>query len=386
MYAMKKLKSFMVLPSVCWVLLLIACKDEEVIPQLPILSPLEQLDILFQDSTSVDSIGLGNSYYYFLKADSVSADTGNLEDGTIIYFHYSLSFLEVGLDSINIGTDSVSIDTVRRNPIIFQAFDFTAPSSVARIGVDAIWPAGLDQAFQQTNLREGETYYFYMPPKLSYGNVNLEVVLEGKPVEIGIRIDSIKNLNEVIDEARINMIQYINDAELRDTSVVPGGPVSILTGITGDPVYFKRLGPAGSGLSPLFNDSVRVNLSYRFVTDSLNNGDLGALENPIVNDYSFLVDAISTIQGLQTGILSMRTNETALMMFGPELAYREGICFIPGLRQGSPIAFYGRETDDPDLPGSVKSYLRAYKKVPNYAFQTEPYRSYIFEVTLNQVY
>lgn len=397
MQAMKSWKSFIAIPLVSWLAIFISCKEEPIEVMLPVLTPEQQLLFFLEDSSIyTESRYVGLEEYYFRLQDTIPGDTGTLDDGDVIYFHYSLAFIAAYVDSIYVNTDSASIDTIRLDPIEFSPFDFNQPSQVGKLGVDAIWPTGLDQVLQQTNLREGETYIYYLPPQLAYQEVKLDVItlpgtdltkaLDDLPVQIGIRIDSIKTVDQIRSEARLEMIQYLADAEIRDTTVVPGGPVVVLSGVTGDPVYFKRLSPIRSGISPIYGDSVRISFNYRFVNDSLN-GNLGALENPSTNGYRTLMDAISSIGGIQTGLLALRTGERAFMMFGPELAYREGICFIPALRQGNTsIAFYGRSTDDPEERGSVKQFLRTHKVVPSYAFQTEPFRSYIFEVTLDQVY
>lgn len=382
MHPMKNLKSFIFLPVLGWLLVLIACGEDEVLPNLPTLTPAQQLAFLVENDTlDYQSTSISGTDYYFRVVDSIFGNVRTLDSGAVIYFHYSLSFLSASLDSLFEGTDSVRVDTVAENPIVFQSFDFTQRSLVGKLGSDAFWPVGLDQVLQNSAIKEGETYLFYLPPALAYENIQLTELINNKPVEIGIHLDSIRSVEEVLNQASVDMIRYISDAELRDTAVVAGGPLTILPGNSGNPIYFKRLSPVVAGLSPLRQDSVTITFNYRFVTDSLTGGGLGALEN-ISGTYSFLVDGFSTVQGIQTGVQSMRVGERAFMMFGPQLAYNEAICFVPDLR--SSANFYGDRAGN--TTNRVKQYLLDNKIVPGYAFQTEPYRSYIFEVTLDQVY
>jgi hypothetical protein len=385
MHAMKGVRLFIAIPLLVWVLLSTSCKEDPVTPALPTLTAEEQLLFFLEDSNLFTTTSyLDDHTYYFRLQDTIPGDTGTLDHGPVIYFHYSLAFISAAINELYPETDSAMLDTVL-NYSPYHVFDFNEPSLVGRLGADAFWPVGLDRVLQSTSIKEGETYVFYLPPGLSYGGIPLNSASTDKPVEIGIRIDSIKSVGEIYEEARININQYIIDAELRDTSVVAGGPVTVLSGLGGEPVFFKRLSPITSGISPLIGqDSVEINFTYHFVQDSLNNGGLGALETAttIPIQYNLLMDMVSTISGLQTGIFAMRTGETALLIFGPGLAYRESICFVPDLRTGG--SFYGDREGNTTF--QTKKYLLDNKVVPGYAFQTEPYRSYVFRVNLVRVY
>ncbi|MFT4738085.1 MAG: hypothetical protein ACI92W_002203 [Paraglaciecola sp.] len=345
-----------------------SCKQDDPSPSANVFGTDQQFQIfLAADGIQSSRLALNDSLNLYYQLIDARPDSQTININDVIYFHFSLSRIQVSIDT-------VSLDTMILRTVSIP-FDLTAPSLVAKVGADAIYPVGLDLGLVNSSIRVGEQMNYYLPPSVGFGDLQLGNLPAKSLLQIGIILDSVKTELDVLNQAQLDINRYIIDAELRDTTMVPGGPVVEILDINGGAVYFKRLGDSTIFDLPVVGDQVSLRFEYRYVTDSLLDAQVRSffsVDQYANQDYVAILGSNELINGMSTGIRSMRRQERGLLLIPPQLAYREAVCFVPDLRtyQGS---FWTQTTKTALIEGFV---------VPEYAFQVEPYRSLAVEVTL----
>lgn len=267
---------------------------------------------------------------YYSIIDTVP--TGAPVGGTILNIFYTAKIL--GGNPYDVNTRSDGDDSVK-----------------LKQGVGAIYPIGLDTGLGL--MREGETFRFYIPSSLAYGNYSFSSLIpENSILEIEVEVAAIQNEADILAEQLSAINAYIVNQNLNDTIANPKDSVEYLAS---EQIYYKRMS-AGT-----LNDTLRRNdlATISYIGTTLDATEFDRRPNAAPLTYTFGINAVIT--GLDDGVSSMERGETALIILPSHKAYGESAFVIPSYRK----------QDFVDL-----------EIIPQYAAKVAPYEILIFETSL----
>lgn len=218
-------------------------------------------------------------------------------------------------------------------------------------GVGAVYPIGLDQGLGL--MKEGETFIFYIPSALGYGDYSFSTLIPKHAVlEVEVELVSIQNEAEVLTEELDRIDAYIVRENLNNTNAHPLDSVKFLEV---EQVYYKRT-VAGTANTKL-QSGEQATISYTATT--LDKKTIDRKSGAGALSYSFRTNAV--LSGLDDGVSQMERGETALIIVPSHKAYGPSVFVIPDYRK----------QDFVDI-----------EIIPQYAAKVAPYEIVFFETSL----
>ncbi|MEP2024280.1 MAG: FKBP-type peptidyl-prolyl cis-trans isomerase [Reichenbachiella sp.] len=334
------------LPIALVVLLMLSCcgdtdepvSDQDVADQATIEAYLAENDSLAEAHES----GI-----YYVIVDTVPS--GTQAAGNIMSIFYSAAIMGGSeIDNITKGEED---------------------SVMLKQGVDAIYPVGLDIGLSL--MKEGETFRFYIPSSLAYGDYSSSLIPENSIIVIEVEVAAIHNVADIIDDQHDQIEEYIEVQKL-DSTIIDSvfnstlnewvhtdttlfHPLDSVEYLISDQIYFKRQSEGTAGNMVIGGESATI--SYIGTTLSGDEFDRRPFATPLT--YAFGTGEI--IEGLDAGISVMERNEEALIIIPSHKAYGESVFVIP--------RFIKQDFVDLEI-------------IPQYAAKVNPYEVVIFETTL----
>ncbi|SMD31844.1 FKBP-type peptidyl-prolyl cis-trans isomerase [Reichenbachiella faecimaris] len=305
-----------------------------------------------------------------IEAYLAENDTLAVADESGIYYHV--------IDTVPTGTSVNSGDIlsiyytaqVMNGSVIDQITRGEEDSLLLRHGVDAIYPVGLDIGLGL--MKEGETYRFYIPSSLAYGDYSFSSLIpENAILEIVVEITAIHSIADIIDNQYDQIIEYISDNQL-DSTIIDSTfnttlgqwvhtdttlfhPLDSVRYFASEQIFYKRLAEGTE------NDTLRRNdLATISYTGSTLDGEVfDRIPNATPLTYTF--DVGEVLEGLDVGISAMERSEDALIIIPSHKAYGESVFVIP--------RFTKQDFVDLEI-------------IPQYAAKVAPYEIIMFETSL----
>ncbi|MEO9966964.1 MAG: FKBP-type peptidyl-prolyl cis-trans isomerase [Reichenbachiella sp.] len=283
----------------------------------------------FLTENEIVAIADGSGIHYSI-IDTVL--TGAPAAGSILSIYYSARILNGSAYDEN--TRSNSNDSVK-----------------LKQGVGAVYPVGLDVGLGL--MREGETFKFYIPSSLAYGDYSFSSLIpENSILEIEIELAAVQNEADILSEQLTAIDAYILDEALNNTTI---NPLDSIEYLAAEQIYYKRM-VAGTA-----DDTLRQNdfATISYIGTNLLKEEFDRRPSAEPLTYTFGANAI--IVGLDDGVSAMERGETALIILPSHKAYGESAFVIPSYRK----------QDFVDL-----------EIIPQYAAKVAPYEVLIFETSL----
>lgn len=318
-------------------MLAIGCKDEPVAePEIDyavanrdsILSYLEANNLL--DSTEEHSSGI--FYQVINSSTDVQVNSGDVV--SIFYEANALGeqlFARVGRAQ---GDDSVKL----------------------QYGTNSVFPVGLETGLGL--MRRGETFLFYIPAALAYGDMeDLSTIIPPHSVIVlRVEIVNVQSTTQILEEQMMAIDTLISREKLDS---LPAHPVDSFF-VTSDSLYYKRTALGTPGTYP--NSGQTVGIRYQaFKLSAYPDGTaFDAVSGSAV--FDFIYGQNQVFQGLDLGIGLMERTEQATLIIPSHLAYGASAFVI--------------------APPDRLDYLVDQNVIPQYAARVSPYEVLVFEVEL----
>lgn len=290
-------------------------KDKEPVPaNEEITKLLDSLGITYKQ----DSSGI---FYSYEKENT----SGNRPDaGKVVNIFYQLKTLDGKVISGHQQQSS--------NSIALQM----------KIGANAIFPIGLDDAIQL--MRTGETVDFYLPAKKAYGGIKTSVLNTAIPYHIKVQLVSIQDESSIFstqNQVVIEYLQQIDSSKYKKIEQLSGNGI------------FSLNKKEGTGNVATSNDTISFTYGSKLFNNSKAVGK-GAFNYVIGSDKPRPL-----LKSLSTVLAEMKKGEEREIILLSKEAYRESVFFMP-----SPIGN--------DLVES--------KIIPDYSVQVKPYQILTFDL------
>ena len=225
---------------------------------------------------------------------------------------------------------------------------------VLRQGASAVYPVGLDIALAVMN--EGDSYGFILPSNLAYDTLTFGIVPVNSIIEFQVDLIEVQSIEEVNVAEDSAMMDYISEALLDSLELVPLDSVEFVG--PGNSIAFKRLEAGGVNM-PRAGNLVSIIYEGRFLEDSVVFDGTGP-NTPF--EYTFNGGVV--IPGLDVGVSQMALGERALIIIPSRQAYRESAAIFPN---------------------SITAEAIANQVIPDFVADVGPYRTLIFDVTLQAI-
>lgn len=299
-------------------------------------------------------------------ADQIIIEAYLAENDTLAVAHesgiyYTVEDTVVTGSSVNSG-DILSIyftAQVMNGNVYDQITRGEEDSLLLRHDVNAVYPVGLDIALGL--MKEGETFTFYIPSSLAYGDYSFSSLIpENSILIIEVQLTGIHTLSDIIDTQNDQILDYIAEQQL-DSTIIGSDttlyhPLDSVEYIAAEQIYYKRL---SEGVE---DDTLRNNdlATISYIGTTLAGDEFDRIPTATPLSYSFGTGTI--LEGLDAGISEMERTEEALIIIPSHKAYGESVFVIPR---------YTKQ-DFVDL-----------EIIPQYAAKVNPYEVIMFETTLH---
>lgn len=163
-------------------------------------------------------------------------------------------------------------------------------------------------------MREGESYRFYVPFNLAYGNATLtELLPDQSIIVLEMEVKELYKTRDALLAADLDSIDNVIEAneELQISDTLSGGVRKVLL-------------TEGEGENPDAGDLVSLIYSGRF----LNGTEFDGNTKPDQPLFQFSIGGGSTIPGFETAVKSMKKGEKAIFYLPSAQGYGEGGAYI----------------------------------------------------------
>lgn len=321
-------KYFQFLAALVAVLCLSYCSDDSESPTDQDVEDQATIEAYLAENDTLAVAHESGIYYSILD----TVPTGAEASGNILSIFYTAKVLDGSPYDINSradGDDSVKL----------------------KQGVNAVFPVGLDIGLGL--MREGETFRFYIPSSLAYGDYSFSTLIpENAIIEIEVELAAVQNEGDILIEELATIDEYIINENLNDTIAHPKDSVEYLVA---EQIYYKRISEGTE------NDTLRRNdiSTISYIGTTLSGEEFDRRPNAAPLTYVFGINQI--ILGLDDGVSAMERGETALIIIPSHKAYGESVFVVPSFRT----------QDFVDL-----------EIIPQYAAKVAPYEITIYETSL----
>jgi len=173
-----------------------------------------------------------------------------------------------------------------------------------RLLTQTIIPEGLDVGISM--MKVGESYRFYMPSYLAYGNYGCDDFPANSNFIIDIMVTGVETPTQIDDAQRDSIENYVS-ARYSNYMMFPSG----LCFIDSIP---------GSGIKPFNGDKVTIDFKRKY------------LDNTVIKNtegVQFLIGNGQAVEGLDEGLKLMKEGGTSIMFMPSSIAFKQSICILP---------------------------------------------------------
>lgn len=238
------------------------------------------------DSAVIPAIG----GYYYVK-DSAIAGNQAVKSNDILAIHYKVTSLD-GLDI----EDSLNRGNLTKLRVLTQA------GSLLPIGLDA----GLGL------MRKGETYLFYIPSTLAFGDYSSTTLNfpAHSNLIIKVRIDSILTDAQQKGIEGDAIHKYLSDNKITDFQAFPSG------------LYYQKTQDGTGTTLPASGNTVTLNYTGKYLDGTV-------FDQSNTTPFSFAIGGNKVIKGFEEGIKKMHKGEKGRIILPSSLAYDASLQVIP---------------------------------------------------------
>ncbi|MEQ8239608.1 MAG: FKBP-type peptidyl-prolyl cis-trans isomerase [Cyclobacteriaceae bacterium] len=317
--------------------------------------------VIVLQSCKTEDVEVLNSLLTMDSATYISIDTLNPDFQAI--FDQSTGIYGIRLDS-NITDGAPTPDIYLITYVLSipqgQVIERVNDTINLRIGANAIYPTGIDQALQLA--KAGESWKFIIPSSLAYVNYSGDNLI---PFQTSLEFDV--NIIEVIDENEVNAREFeFLESYVNDTLNFLSTNKPQRVAVDGFTDFYKLIFTEGDTLIPSVGNTVRFSYEGKSLPDSII-FDAGEIE--------MTFEGGNVISGLFNAIGTMKRRERALVLMPSSAGYSESARIFPNI------------VDDGNAYLDLQQFLldRNDQIIPTYASKVTPYEILTFEISLSSI-
>ena len=236
--------------------------------------------------------------FYYMQTPQITMHQGTGADALIYYPGYGTSPKPNEVVSFY-----YTISLLNGNVIETNAGPGGEPAKM-RVLSQTIIPEGLDLGISM--MKVGESYRFFMPSYLAYGNYGCDDFPSNSNFIIDIMITGVETPTQIDDAQRDSIENYVS-ARYQNYMMFPSG----LCFIDSIP---------GSGIKPFNGDRVTIDFKRKYLDNTVIKSTEGV---------QFLIGNGQAVEGLDEGLKLMKEGGTSIMFMPASIAFKQSICILP---------------------------------------------------------
>lgn len=236
--------------------------------------------------------------FYYMQTPQITLHQGTGADALIYYPGYGTE-----LKMNDVVSFYYTISLLNGTVVETNAGPGGEPAKV-RLLTQTIIPEGLDLGIDM--MKVGESYRFYMPSYLAYGNYGCDDFPANSNFIIDIMVTGVETPTQIDDAQRDSIENYVS-ARYQNYMMFPSG----LCFIDSIP---------GSGIKPFNGDRVTIDFKRKYLDNTTIKSTEGA---------QFLIGNGQAVEGLDEGLKLMKEGGTSILFMPASIAFKQSICVIP---------------------------------------------------------